>query len=53
MNNKVYLAIKVLLFIANYDRELRMRANIRIKNNRVYLLFISIYFSYFELRVRD
>jgi len=31
VNNKVYLATKVSLFIVNYDRELRMRANIRRK----------------------
>ena len=29
MNNKVYTAIKVLPFIANYGRELRMEGNIR------------------------
>ena len=31
VNNKVYLAIKVLPFIGNYERELRIRANIRRK----------------------
>ena len=31
VNNKVYLATKVSLFIANYRRELRMKANIRRK----------------------
>ena len=31
VNNKVYLEIKVFLFIANYERELRMRMNIRRK----------------------
>jgi len=31
VNNKVYLAIKILLFIANYGRELRIRADIRKK----------------------
>jgi len=31
VNNKVYSATKVSLFIANYSRELRMRANIRRK----------------------
>ena len=29
MNNKVYTATKVLPFIANYGRELRMEGNIR------------------------
>jgi len=31
VNNKEYLATKVSLFIVNYDRELRMRADIRRK----------------------
>ena len=31
MNNKVHSAIKVSSFIANYRRELRMRADIRRK----------------------
>ena len=31
MNNKVHLAIKISLFIANYGRELRMGADIRKK----------------------
>jgi len=31
VNNKVYLATKVSQFIVNYDRELRMRADIRRK----------------------
>ena len=31
MNNKVHSATKVLSFIANYRRELRMRADIRRK----------------------
>ena len=31
VNNKVYLVTKVLPFIANHGRELRMRANIRRK----------------------
>jgi len=31
VNNKVYTATKVSLFIANYRRELRMRADIRRK----------------------
>ena len=29
VNNKVYLAKKISLFIVNYDRELRIRADIR------------------------
>ena len=29
VNNKIHTAMKVLLFIANYGRELRMRGNIR------------------------
>jgi len=29
VNNKVYLAIKVSLFMANYGRELRMRVDIK------------------------
>ena len=31
INNKVHLTTKMLLFIANYRRELRMKANIRKK----------------------
>ena len=31
VNNKVYLAMKVSLFMANYDRKLRMGRNIRKK----------------------
>ena len=31
MNNKVHIATKVLLFIANYGRELRMEGDIRRK----------------------
>ena len=31
MNNKVHIATKVLLFIANYRRELRMEGDIRRK----------------------
>jgi len=31
VNNKVYIATKVLLFMANYGRELRMGGNIRKK----------------------
>jgi len=31
VNNKVYLAIKVFSFIANYDRELRIKVDIRRK----------------------
>ena len=31
MNNKVYLATKVLPFMANYRRELQIRADIRRK----------------------
>jgi len=31
VNNKVHLAIKILPFIANYRRELRMETNIRRK----------------------
>jgi len=31
VNNKTYLATKVSLFIANYGRELRMKADIRRK----------------------
>jgi len=31
MNNKVYLATKVLPFMANYGRELQIRADIRRK----------------------
>ena len=31
MNNKVYSAIKVSLFMANYKRELRMKVDIRRK----------------------
>jgi len=31
VNNKVYLATKILLFIVNYSRELRMGADIRRK----------------------
>ena len=31
VNNKVYLAIKVLTFMANYKRELRMETDIRRK----------------------
>jgi len=31
VNNKVHSAIKVSLFMANYDRELRMGADIRRK----------------------
>jgi len=31
VNNKVHIAIKVLPFIANYSRELRMGGNIRKK----------------------
>ena len=31
VNNKVYLATKISLFIVNYRRELRMEADIRIK----------------------
>jgi len=29
INNKVHLTIKISLFIANYGRELRIRADIR------------------------
>ena len=32
MNNKVHIATKVLPFIANYERELWMRADIRRKS---------------------
>jgi len=31
VNNKVYLTIKVLSFMANYNRKLRIRTNIRRK----------------------
>ena len=31
INNKIHLAMKVSLFMANYGRELRMRADIRRK----------------------
>ena len=31
INNKAYSITKVLLFMANYSRELRMRVNIRKK----------------------
>jgi len=31
VNNKVHLATKILLFIANYDKELRIGADIRRK----------------------
>ena len=31
MNNKAHLATKISLFIVNYDRELRMRTDIRRK----------------------
>jgi len=31
VNNKVYLATKISLFMANYRRELRMEADIRKK----------------------
>jgi len=31
VNNKVYLAIKILFFIVNYSRELRMGTDIRKK----------------------
>jgi len=31
VNNKVHLATKILLFIANYSRELRIGADIRRK----------------------
>jgi len=31
VNNKIHLATKVSLFIANYGRELRMKADIRRK----------------------
>ena len=31
VNNKVYLVMKVSLFMANYDRKLRMGRNIRKK----------------------
>ena len=31
MNNKVHMATKVLFFMANYERELRMRGDIRKK----------------------
>jgi len=31
VNNKIYLAIKISPFIAKYERELRMRTNIRKK----------------------
>ena len=31
MNNKIHIATKVLLFIANYGRELRMEGDIRRK----------------------
>ena len=31
VNNKVHLATKISLFIANYSRELRMREDIRKK----------------------
>jgi len=31
VNNKVHLATKIFLFIANYRRELRMRADIKKK----------------------
>ena len=34
VNNKVYLATKVLPFMANYGRELRMEANIRRKGGK-------------------
>jgi len=33
VNNKVYLATKVLFFIANYGREVGMRVDIRRKEN--------------------
>ena len=41
VNNKVYVATKVLSFIANYERELRIKTDIRKKrkdeeSNRVY-----------------
>jgi len=32
VNNQVHSATKILLFIANYGRELRMRADIRKKD---------------------
>ena len=32
VNNKIYLVTEVSLFIANYDRKLRMSANIRRKS---------------------
>ena len=31
VNNKIYLATKVFLFIANYSRKIRMRVDIRKK----------------------
>jgi len=31
VNNKIYLATKVSLFIANYSRKIRMRVDIRRK----------------------
>ena len=31
MNNKIYIATKVLLFMVNYKRELRIREDIRKK----------------------
>ena len=31
VNNKIYMAIKILPFIANYERELRMEVDIRRK----------------------
>jgi len=31
VNNKIYLATKMFLFITNYRRELRMKADIRRK----------------------
>ena len=31
VNNKIYLAIKISLFMENYDKELRMRVDIRRK----------------------
>ena len=31
VNNKIYLAIKMSLFMANYERELRMGVDIRKK----------------------
>ena len=41
VNNKIHLITKVFLFIVNYSRDLRMRANIRKKeknrkDDRVY-----------------